>query len=187
MTCKCPVLQTRWFFVGTTWNNFSVCYISGFPDWISSYNSCKPDKGHWKCERCKYFAIQLLLQASVTNTKLTNLITGNKQWLFLILQHLCLLWSVVMIGTIWIKLKSLFVSDIMTDIEWTYHNHKGDIAIGWIALGSESLTSTMTMTETQVSFVFSLCGHEVAVLSLNIQMHSICNKYTVFSKNNHSF
>lgn len=73
MTRKCPVLRTRWFFVGTTWNNFSVCYISGFPDWISSYNSCKPDKGHWKCERCKYFAIKLLLQASVTNTKLTNL------------------------------------------------------------------------------------------------------------------
>ena len=73
MTRKCPVLRTRWFFVGTTWNNFSVCYISGFPDWISSYSSCKPDKGHWKCERCKYFAIKLLLQASVTNTKLTNL------------------------------------------------------------------------------------------------------------------
>ena len=33
---------------------------------------------------------------------------------FLIVQHLCLLWSVAMIGTIWIKLKSLFVSDIMT-------------------------------------------------------------------------
>lgn len=103
MTSKCPVLPTRYlfdgttckwlasvlfcelgdFFVGTTWNSFSVCYISGFPDWISSYNSCKPDKGYWKCERCKYFAIQLLLQASVTDTKLTNLITGNKQWLFL--------------------------------------------------------------------------------------------------------
>ena len=50
------------------------------------------------------------------------LLTQNWQiWLletsndfFLIVQHLCLLWSVAMIGTIWIKLKSLFVSDIMT-------------------------------------------------------------------------
>ena len=134
MTSKCPVLPTRYFFGGTTckWlasvlfcqlGNFLVKLLGitlvfvKFQDSLTESLHIIPVSQIKDIENVKDVSILpynccynpvLLTQ----NWQIWLLETSND--FFLIVQHLCLLWSVAMIGTIWIKLKSLFVSDIMT-------------------------------------------------------------------------
>ena len=134
MTSKCPVLPTRYFFGGTTCKwlaSVLFCELGDFLLELLGITSVFVTFQDSLTESLHIIPVNQI--KDIENVKDVSILPYNccykpvlltQNWpiwlletsndFFWILQHLCLLWSVVMIGKIWIKLKSLFVSDIMT-------------------------------------------------------------------------
>lgn len=134
MTSKYPVLPTRYFFGGTTCKwlaSVLFCELGDFLLELLGITSVFVTFQDSLTESLHIIPVNQI--KDIENVKDVSILPYNccykpvlltQNWpiwlletsndFFWILQHLCLLWSVVMIGTIWIKLKSLFVSDIMT-------------------------------------------------------------------------